>query len=215
MQIIIFGSPGVGKGTQAKILASKLSIAHISTGDILREAIKNKTELGLKAKAIVDNGELVPDDIMGGIIREVLKQDRCKNGFILDGFPRTIAQAHLLETILAELGAAKKFLIKLDADDNIIINRITNRMVCSSCGNILIKNEVTENFQCPVCKSMNSYVRRKDDDEEVIKRRLKVYHETTAPVFNFYNGKAVVIEIDGTQSIDEVTKNILDRMDRS
>lgn len=215
MQIIIFGSPGVGKGTQAKILASKLSIAHISTGDILREAIKNKTELGLQAKAIVDSGELVPDNIMAGIIREVLKQDQCKNGFILDGFPRTIAQANLLETILTELGSAKKFLIKLDADDNIIINRITNRMVCNVCGNILIKTEVKENFVCPVCKSVNSYVRRKDDDEEVIKRRLKVYHETTAPVFHFYEGKATIIEIDGTQNIEKVTMDILLKLGRN
>ncbi len=215
MHIIIFGSPGVGKGTQAKILASKLSIAHISTGDILREAIKNKTELGLKAKAIVDNGELVPDDIMGGIIRDVLKQARCKNGFILDGFPRTIAQANLLETILAELGLSKKYLIKLDADDKIIISRITNRMVCSVCGNILVKKEVKENFVCPVCKSKDSYARRKDDDEEVIKRRLKVYHETTAPVFNFYKNKASIIEIDGTQSIEDVTKNILKQLNQN
>lgn len=215
MQIIIFGSPGVGKGTQAKILASKLSIAHISTGDILREAIKNKTELGLKAKAIVDRGELVPDDIMAEIIRDVLKEDRCKNGFILDGFPRTIAQAHLLEMILAERGREKKYLVKLDADDNIIINRITNRIVCSSCGNILNKTEVTENFTCPVCKSVNSYIRRKDDDEEVIKRRLKVYHETTAPVFDFYKDKATSIEIDGTKNIDVVTKDILLKLNRN
>ena len=209
MQIIIFGSPGVGKGTQAKILASKLSIAHISTGDILREAIKNKTDLGLKAKAIVDCGELVPDDIMGGIIRDVLKHDRCKNGFILDGFPRTIAQANLLETILAEVGSSKKYLIKLDSDDNIIIRRITNRMVCNVCGNILNKTEVKENFVCPVCKSQNSYMKRKDDDEDVIKRRLKVYHETTAPVFEFYKGKASIIAIDGTQTIETVTNKIL------
>lgn len=212
MQIIIFGSPGVGKGTQAKILASKLSIAHISTGDILREAIKNKTELGLKAKALVDHGELVPDDIMAGIIRDVLRQDRCRNGFILDGFPRTIEQAKLLETILAELGREREYLIKLDADDNIIINRITKRMVCSSCGNILNKTDVTENFTCPVCKSVNSYIRRKDDDEEVIKRRLKVYHETTAPVFDFYKDKAISIEIDGTKSIEVVTKDILQQL---
>lgn len=215
MHIIIFGSPGVGKGTQAKILASKLSIAHISTGDILREAIKNKTELGLKAKAIVDNGELVPDDIMGGIIRDVLKQNRCKNGFILDGFPRTIAQANLLEIILAELGLSKKYLIKLDADDKIIISRITNRMVCNICGNILVKTEMKENSVCPVCKSKDSYAKRKDDDEEVIKRRLKVYHETTAPVFNFYKDKASIIEIDGTQSIEDVTKNILKQLNQN
>lgn len=212
MQIIIFGAPGVGKGTQAKIIASKLDVAHISTGDILREAIKKGTDTGLKAKAIVESGGLVPDDIMGGIIKDVLKEQRCKRGFILDGFPRTKAQAEILDKILAEISLEKTILIKLDADDNIIVDRISNRLVCNSCGNILVKNEVTDNFKCPVCGSMNSYVKRKDDTEEVIKHRLSVYHEMTAPVFKHYKDSARIIEVDGTLSIDEVTKSILGKM---
>ncbi|NMB83416.1 MAG: adenylate kinase [Ignavibacteria bacterium] len=209
MQIIIFGSPGVGKGTQAKILAGKLNIPHISTGDILREAIRNKTELGIKAKEIVDKGELVPDEIMGGIIKETLNNPKCGNGFILDGYPRTINQAKILEEIFKTIKNEKHYLIKLDAEDEIIIDRLTNRLVCSKCGNILNKTEVKENFNCPVCKSLDSYFKRADDDESVIRRRLKVYHETTSPVFDFYKDKADIIEIDGSLPIEKVTEDIL------
>ncbi len=212
MQIIIFGSPGVGKGTQAKILASRLNIPHISTGDILREAIKNQSELGKKAKEIVDKGELVPDDIMGGIIKETLNNERCRNGFILDGYPRTINQAEILENIFKTIKIEKHYLIRLDADDEVIIDRLTNRMVCNKCGNILNNTEVKDNFICPVCRAENSYYKRADDDESVIRRRLKVYHETTAPVFNFYKDKATIIEIDGTMSIEKVTEEILKQL---
>lgn len=212
MQIIIFGSPGVGKGTQAKILASRLTIPHISTGDILREAIKNQSELGKKAKEIVDKGELVPDEIMGGIIKETLNNERCRNGFILDGYPRTINQAEILENIFKTIKIEKHYLIRLDADDEVIIDRLTNRMVCNKCGNILNNTEVKDNFICPVCRAENSYYKRADDDESVIRRRLKVYHETTAPVFNFYKDKATIIEIDGTMSIEKVTEEILKQL---
>ena len=209
MQIIIFGAPGVGKGTQAKILASKLQIAHISTGDILREAIKNQTELGKKAKAIVESGGLVPDEIVAGMIKDVLKGDRCKNGFILDGFPRTVNQANILDKIFIELNQGRIDLIKLDADDSIMINRITNRKVCNKCGNIAVKSDITENYTCPSCKSVDSYITRKDDTEEVIKNRLKLYHEQTAPVFEHYQEKANVIIVDGTQPIDVITESLL------
>lgn len=212
MHIIIFGAPGVGKGTQAKILAMKLGIAHISTGDILREAIKKETDLGKKAKEIVESGGLVPDEIMAGMIKDVLLNERCKNGFILDGFPRTIQQAYILNKIFSELNFGKPILIKLDAKDEIIISRLSNRLVCSKCGNIIVNTDYTKNYSCPVCKSNNSYIKRKDDDEEVVRRRLKVYHETTAPVFEFYQDKATIIEIDGSQEIDYVTSNILEKM---
>lgn len=213
MQIIIFGAPGVGKGTQAKLLATKLNLAHISTGDILREAIKNETEMGLKAKEIVQSGGLVPDEIVGGIVKETLQTDKCKNGFILDGFPRTINQANILSKILSELNNDKLYLIKLNADDEEIIRRLSNRLVCSKCGNIVSKDEVTENFKCPSCGAVDSYIKRPDDDEEVIKRRLSVYHETTAPVFDYYKNKATIIEVDGTQSIENVTNDILEKIE--
>lgn len=214
MQIIIFGSPGVGKGTQAKILASKLGIAHISTGDLLREAIKKESELGKKAKKIVESGGLVPDEIMAGMIKDVLLDDRCKNGFILDGYPRTIKQAQILTKILSEVNFEKPFLIKLDAEDEIIISRLSNRLVCHKCGNIIVSTDYTENYSCAVCNSINSYYRRKDDEEEVIRRRLDVYHQTTAPVFDYFHDKAFIIEVDGSQEIDDVTENILEEMKR-
>jgi adenylate kinase len=209
MRIIIFGAPGVGKGTQAKIIASELNIAHISTGDILRAAIKNETELGLKAKSIVETGGLVPDDIVAGMLKDALKEDRCKNGYILDGYPRTLAQAEVLAKIFSELGEETIHLIKLEAEDQVMINRISNRMVCSSCGNILTKDIVTENFTCPKCQSLDSYYKRKDDDEEVIKNRLNVYHAQTEQVFAFYKDKAHIIEIDGTRGIEEIKSDIL------
>lgn len=209
MRIIIFGAPGVGKGTQAKILANKLNIIHVSTGDILREAIKSETELGKKAKAIVESGELVPDDLVAGIIKDVLVDEKSKAGFILDGFPRTVNQAIILEKIFNELNIHNFYLVKLDASDEIIIDRIVNRLVCSNCGNILNKNLVTENFSCPKCQASNSYIKRKDDDEEVIKRRLRVYREQTEPVFNYYKEKAKIVEVDGTKFIEEVTNDIL------
>jgi adenylate kinase len=212
MQLIIFGAPGVGKGTQAKIIASQLKIAHISTGDILRDAIKKETELGIKAKAIVEKGELVPDDIMAGIITDTLKEDRCKNGFILDGFPRTIAQAMLLDSIFQELNLKNLFIIKLNVDDKIIIDRLSNRLVCSKCGFIIIKDIYQTPFECSNCKSIDSYYKRKDDDEEVITRRLKVYHDTTSPVFDYYTKKLQVIEVDGTKNIENVTKSILEKL---
>ncbi len=215
MHIIIFGAPGVGKGTQAKILASELNIAHISTGDILREAIKKGTETGLKAKAIVESGGLVPDDIMGGIISDALKEERCRNGYILDGFPRTIAQAKILTGILSELTKEPIYLVKLDAVDDIIVSRLSNRLVCSKCGNIIVKTNYSENYTCPVCRSVDSYYKRKDDDEEVIRKRLTVYHDTTAPVFEYYKDNAVIIEIDGTDPIEIVKDNILKKLKKA
>lgn len=212
MRIIIFGAPGVGKGTQAKILANKLNVAHISTGDILREAIRKGTETGLRAKAIVESGGLVPDDIMGGIISDTLKEERCKNGFILDGFPRTLAQAIILDGIFAELKINNIYLIKLDSVDEIIISRLSNRLVCNKCGNIIVKNEYNENYVCPVCKSVASYIKRKDDEEDVIKKRLKLYHDATAPVFEHYKNTAKIVEIDGMKSIQEVTDGIISKI---
>ncbi|MCF8240766.1 MAG: adenylate kinase [Melioribacteraceae bacterium] len=212
MQIIIFGSPGVGKGTQAKILASKLDIPHISTGDILREAIKNETEIGNKAKEIVERGELVPDQIMGEIVKEVLESERCKNGFILDGFPRTTDQAKILDGILMNLDREKPCLVKLEADDSIIIDRLTSRRTCNVCNNIINLKELDDKNKCPHCGAVDSFVKRKDDTEEVIKKRLVVYHETTETMFDYYQDKANLLEVDGAQSIENVAEEVLTKL---
>ncbi len=208
-QIIMFGAPGAGKGTQAKILAGKLNVPHISTGDILRNAVAQKTELGLKAKKIMEAGELVPDEIMVGIVKNVLFSDECKEGYILDGFPRTLNQAKLLDDIIAELNNGYPVIVKLSVDDDVIINRLSMRRVCKVCGTIVNLNQIKNENKCPNCGAENSFVKRDDDSEEVIRRRLKVYHETTQPVLEFYRNKTEIIVVDGSLPVDEVTNNIL------
>ncbi|RMD50313.1 MAG: adenylate kinase [Ignavibacteria bacterium] len=209
MNIIIFGAPGVGKGTQAKILASKFNIAHISTGDILREAIANQTEIGIKAKEIVDRGELVPDNIMGEIIKDALKSDKCKNGFILDGFPRTLNQAEVLLSIFDELGISDVKLIKLTVKDDVIIKRLTSRRTCSNCGFIANLLNMTDVNKCPNCGMEGTLQRRSDDSEEIIKNRLEIYMNSTKPVFDFLQKKIKMVSIDGSQPVEKVTEEIL------
>lgn len=209
MRLILFGAPGVGKGTQAKILASKLSIPHISTGDILREAVKEKTPLGIKANEIMSRGELVPDDIMIGIIRETLIQDRCQDGFILDGFPRTLPQAKELDLLLDELKLDHIYYVNLTANNDEIVKRLTNRRACRVCQTIFTLSEIADKTKCPVCNSPESFYQREDDKEEVIKNRLDVFSKTTQPVLDYYERKDVLISVDGLGAIDEVTTNIL------
>ena len=208
MRLILFGAPGVGKGTQAKILASKLNIPHISTGDILRQAVHDKTPLGMKAQKIMNAGELVSDDIMIGIIRDTLEQQRCKNGFILDGFPRTLAQAEEFDKLLNELNIKDIFLINIFANNEEIVNRLTNRRACKSCNNIFTFQEVKDLSACPKCGAENSFFQRNDDKEEVIRRRLSVYEENTKPVLDFYEKKGSVVNADGIGKVENVTADI-------
>ncbi|MBZ0178789.1 MAG: adenylate kinase [Melioribacteraceae bacterium] len=213
MQFIIFGSPGVGKGTQAKIISEKLNIPHISTGDILRKAIKDETALGIKAKEIVEKGELVPDKIMGGIIHDRIMDDDCKNGFILDGFPRTLNQAEVLDEILTKINKNNLIVLKLDAKDSVIINRLSSRRGCSNCGAIVNLADLKEGNKCPKCGATGTLFKRKDDEESVIKNRLEIYEKTTAPVLEFYKERnSKVIHIDGSQSVEEVTNAILEQI---
>jgi adenylate kinase len=207
--ILFFGAPGVGKGTQAKIVSKKLHIPHISTGDILRTAISKKSELGLKAQSIVDKGELVPDDIMISLVEEVLKSNKCIEGFILDGFPRTLDQAKLLHPIINEICNSRLIIISLDADSDVIINRLTQRRMCKTCHNIINLNFIAEPNICPACGSKNSFIKRKDDDAEVIKNRLDIFHKTTKPVLEFYQDRADIHHIDGTDTVEEITNEIL------
>ncbi len=209
MRLILFGPPGVGKGTQAQILSQMFNIPHISTGDILRDAVKNETELGLKAKSYMDKGELVPDDVMIGIIKEVLSSEKCKNGFILDGFPRTLKQAEALDQIFNELSIKLDYVITLEVDDDEIIKRLTNRRVCKNCGAVynLLIDKIPEDSKCPRCGG--ELYQRSDDNPDVIKNRLKVYRESTQIVLDYYAKKGILKKIGGLGEISQVTKKIL------
>jgi adenylate kinase len=209
MRIILFGSPGVGKGTQAKILSSKFNIPHISTGDILRKAVKEHTPLGLKAQSILKSGELVPDDIMIGLIKDTLQQPQCKEGFILDGFPRTTAQAAALDNMFKDLNINNVILLAITADEEALVQRLTNRRVCKSCGNLFTLNDIEGKTKCPACNAENSFYQRDDDTEKVIRNRMEVYRNTTKPVLDYYEGNRKVIYINGSDPVENVTENIL------
>jgi adenylate kinase len=209
MRIILFGSPGVGKGTQAKILSEKLSIPHISTGDILRQAVKDQTPLGQKAQKIMNAGELVPDDVMIGIIKETLASSKCLKGFILDGFPRTLAQAGAFDKMTSELKINDVYLVYLTAKEEAIIQRLTNRRECKVCHSLFNFQEIKDLTECPRCHSVNSFILRADDAEEVIRHRLEIYEKTTKPVLKHYEQKDRVIYVDGIGKVEEVDERIL------
>lgn len=213
MNLIIFGAPGVGKGTQAKIISEKLNIKHISTGDILRGAVSKQTETGLKAKEYMDKGELVPDNIMGLLVKEALSSKECDRGFILDGYPRTIDQVHILQPILEELNKQDIILISLDAEEEVLVNRLTSRRQCANCNSIVNLKLIADNNVCPVCGRSNTLLKRKDDEENVIRNRLKIYKDTTRPVLEYYSDKVPIKYITGTKPIDEVSKAILEAIE--
>jgi len=215
MYLILFGAPGVGKGTQAKILSDKFSIPHISTGDILREAAKNGTPMGLEAKKLMNAGQLVPDEIMVEIIRETLAEERCKNGFILDGYPRTTAQAESLNRLFKRLNISDYALICLEANDEEVVKRLTARRACKVCKTIFSLSEIENDVHCPICGAENSFYQRKDDTEEVIRTRLEVFHSSTKPVKNFYGSENKLLEINGLNSIEEVTDEIIKGLERT
>lgn len=208
MRILLFGPPGVGKGTQAKMLSEELGVPHISTGDILRAAVAEGTDLGKQAKAVMDNGRLVPDDIMIGIVRDVLATGRAAGGFILDGFPRTLPQAKALSRIFEDLNILEFKVVEISADDEEIIRRLSTRFVCPKDGHIYNAETdgLTRGSPCPLCGTPLS--QRDDDREETVRERLKVYHKTTAPIIHYYTSSGVVLSVDGTGSIDVVNREI-------
>jgi len=208
MRLILFGPPGVGKGTQAKLLAEEFGVEHISTGDMLRAATAAGTELGRKAKAIMSAGQLVPDDVMIGIVREVLASPQNARGFILDGFPRTLAQAKALSKAFDDLNIGDYKVINFELDDEEIVRRLSNRLVCWKDGKIFNSemDGVTLGTPCPNCGG--ELYQRDDDKEDTVRKRLKVYHISTAPVIEYYKAGGVVVNIDGTSSIDVVNREI-------
>lgn len=208
MRLILFGPPGVGKGTQAKLLAEELSIPHVSTGDMLRASAAAGTDLGKRAKAIMDAGQLVPDDVMIGIVREVLGSPLAARGFVLDGFPRTQDQARALTAIFRDMGIVKYWVLNFEVDDEEIIRRLGNRLVCRSDGKIFNRETdgVSPEERCPDCGG--ELFQRDDDRPETVRKRLQVYHARTAPVIDFYRAGGVVVDVDGTNSVDVVHREI-------
>lgn len=208
MNIMLFGAPGAGKGTQAKYIIEKYGIPQISTGDILRAAVKEGTPMGLEAKACMEAGKLVSDEIIIGIIKDRLAKDDCKKGFILDGFPRTIAQAEALEALMKKMNIKLDKVISLNVPDELIVGRVVGRRVCKDCGasfHVEFNPPKVEGV-CDFCGG--ELVQRKDDSAETVGKRLNEYHAQTAPLFDFYMERGILADIDGTKEIDEITKEI-------
>ncbi len=208
MKLILLGAPGAGKGTQAELICKKLSIPTISTGNILREAIKNKTERGIMAKSFMDAGKLVPDEVVVGIVSERLLSDDCKNGFILDGMPRTVAQAEALD----EMGVEIDVVISIEVDDSVIETRMSGRRVCESCG-ASYHTEHKKPKSDGVCDSCGGkLVLRADDAPETVRDRLSVYHKQTEPLIAFYESKGILKSVKGSDGISDTTRRVFEAL---
>jgi len=198
MNLILLGAPGAGKGTVGEVISKKYEIPTISTGNIIRAALKNGTEMGLKAKAYIDKGALVPDDVVIGIIKERLSNEDCKKGFILDGFPRTIPQAEALDAMGIEITKALNIMV----EDEVIVNRMSGRLVCSKCGSSYHKTNKKPQKEgiCDTCAG--ELYQRDDDKPETVLERLKVYHEQTEPLIDFYEKKGILFAIEGKDDVE-------------
>lgn len=208
MKIIMLGAPGAGKGTQAKKIAAKYGIPHISTGDIFRANIKGGTELGMKAKTFMDQGMLVPDEITIGMLMDRIHEEDCKDGYVLDGFPRTIPQAESLTEALKAMGEAIDYAVNVDVPDENIVSRMGGRRACTSCGatyHVQFNAPKTEGV-CDTCGE--KLVLRDDDKPETVQKRLNVYHEQTQPLIDYYEKAGVLKEVDGTKNMEEVFQDI-------
>lgn len=204
MKIIMLGAPGAGKGTQAKMIADKYSVPHISTGDIFRANIKNGTELGMEAKKYMDEGKLVPDELTVKILLDRVAQDDCKNGYVLDGFPRTIPQAEVLDKALTEINDKIDYAIDVDVPDENIINRMSGRRACVACGATyhIVYAPTKEEGVCDRCGE--KLILRDDDKPETVLNRLNIYHEQTQPLIEYYTNKGILKTVDGTVDMKEV-----------
>ena len=208
MKLILLGAPGAGKGPQAEIISETLRIPTISTGNIIREALKSGTEMGLKAKAFMDAGQLVPDEIVIGIIKDRLAEEDCKNGFILDGFPRTVPQAQALK----DMGVEIDHVIDIEVADEVIMQRLTGRRVCGDCGATyhMVYNPPKAEGVCDKCG--HELIIRKDDHPDTVKDRLQVYHEQTEPLKDFYEQLGLLYMIEGTNPVEQVPKDTLNAL---
>ncbi len=212
MKIVMLGAPGAGKGTQAVNIAKEFGIPHISTGDIFRANIKNETELGMKAKSYMDKGALVPDDITIGMLLDRIVDNDCKNGFVLDGFPRTIPQAESLKAALSLQDTKIDHAVDIEVPDEAITKRMGGRRSCPKCGGTyhIVFNAPKKEGICDNCGT--ELVQRADDKPETVLERLKTYHEQTQPLIDFYKNEGVLTEVDGTKKPDEVLKDILEAL---
>ncbi|WP_100012667.1 adenylate kinase [Lentibacillus sediminis] len=213
MNLILMGLPGAGKGTQAEKINAEYGIPHISTGDMFRLAIKEGTDLGKKAKEYMDQGELVPDEVTIGIVRERLNKDDCKNGFLLDGFPRTIAQADALEEILTEMNDELDKVVHVDVPEEQLVERLSGRRVCPTCGTTyhVLYNPPEKEGICD--KDGTELIQREDDKPETVKNRLSVNMEQQKPLLDYYQEKGYLVTVNGDQEIDEVFRGIQAKID--
>jgi len=208
MNLVLMGLPGAGKGTQAEKIVAKYKIPHISTGDMFRQAIAEGTELGMKAKSYMDQGALVPDEVTIGIVKDRLSKDDCKNGFLLDGFPRTVPQAEALEVLLSELGREINYVIHIEVDTSKLMERLTGRRICKSCGATyhMVFNPPKQEGVCDKCGG--ELYQRSDDNAETVGNRLDVNLKQTQPLLDFYSKKGYLRNINGDQDIDKVFSDI-------
>ncbi|MCG1894179.1 adenylate kinase [Staphylococcus epidermidis] len=213
MNIILMGLPGAGKGTQASEIVKKFPIPHISTGDMFRKAIKDETDLGKEAKSYMDRGELVPDEVTVGIVKERISEDDAKKGFLLDGFPRTIDQAESLSQIMSELDREIDAVINIEVPEEELMNRLTGRRICEKCGTTyhLVFNPPKVDGICEI--DGGKLYQREDDNPETVSNRLSVNVKQSKPILEYYNNKGVLKNIDGSKDIDEVTKDVIDILD--
>lgn len=204
MKIVMLGAPGAGKGTQAKMIASKYEIPHISTGDIFRSNIKNGTELGKRAKEYMDQGLLVPDELTVDLVIDRLGQEDCQKGYILDGFPRTIPQAEALDAALTKRGEKMDFAVNVDVPDENIVNRMSGRRACAKCGATyhIVYNPSSKGDICDACG--DTLILRDDDKPETVQKRLSVYHDQTQPLIEYYSLQGILKTVDGTQDMNDV-----------
>jgi len=209
MNFILLGLPGAGKGTQAGRISSEYNVPHISTGDMFREAMKNETSLGLKAKEYMDAGDLVPDEVTNGIVKERLKEEDAKRGFLLDGYPRTINQAETLDRILSEDDRSLDAVLYIKVDKSILMERLTGRFICSNCGATYhkVNNLPEEEGTCDVCGGHDFY-QREDDKPETVRKRISVNENQTNNLVDYYNSKGIVKELDGEQDPEDVFDDI-------